>query len=105
MKLFTILCTLISLAFCLAENTIIGNQIQRYKQQQQRKRRRDLLIHRAVLKVYSLPLEYRTQALAELQTFMDRLQKLSEEVDAEQQIEEQNQKRRNRFQGHHLRDY
>ena len=75
-----------------------------YKQRQ-RKHNRDLLIHRAVLKVYSLPAEYRTQALAELQVFLDRLQKRCEEAEAKRQINKKNQKRRNRFQNHHLRDY
>ena len=104
MKLITIICTLIGFAFGLAENIIVGNQIQSYKRQQRRKNR-DKLIHRAVLQVYSLPAEYRTQALAELQVFMDRLQKRREEAEAEKKIEEEIQKRRNRFQSHHLRDY
>ena len=69
MKLITIICTLIGFAFGLAENIIVGNQIQSYKRQQRRKNR-DKLIHRAVLQVYSLPAEHRTQALAELQVFM-----------------------------------
>ena len=104
MQFLTIILTFVGCAFGLAENSIIGSQMKSYKQQQ-RTRNRDLLIHRAVLKVYSLPAEYRTQALAELQVFMDRLQKRCEEAEAKRQINEQNKKRRNRFQNHHLRDY
>ena len=87
MKLILTICTLIGFAFGLAENIIVGNQIQSYKRQQRRKNR-DKLIHRAVLQVYSLPAEYRTQALAELQVFMDRLQKRCEDAEAEKKIEE-----------------
>ena len=104
MQFLTIILTFVGCAFGLAENSIIGSQMKSYKQQQ-RTRNRDLLIHRAVLKIYSLPAEYRTQALAELQLFMDRLQKRCEEAEAKRQTNEQNQKRRNRFQTHHLRDY
>ena len=101
MKLFTLILTLIGSVAALAETSVIGNQIQHYNLQQ-RKRNRDLL-HRALLKVYSLPPQLRSDALAELEEFLARLRRNQKaaEAEKEQKREGQRANRRNRFQNHH----
>ena len=101
MKIFTLILTLIGSVASLAETSVIGNQIQHFNLQQ-RKRNRDLL-HRALLKVYSLPPQSRSEALAELEDFLARLkrQQKAAEAEKEQRREEQRANRRSRFQSHH----
>ena len=104
MKVFTLIYTLIASVAALAETSVIGNQIHHYNLQQRKLNR--ALLHRALLKIYSLPPQFRSDALAELEDFLARLRRQQKAAVAEKQQrrDEQIQSRRNRFQSYHNSD-